>query len=45
MNVIRMVKLFGWESTMSEQLSQKRGEELKAIRKFRLLQLLGEIAK
>ncbi|KAI0076652.1 P-loop containing nucleoside triphosphate hydrolase protein [Panus rudis PR-1116 ss-1] len=39
MNVIRMVKLFGWEQKMSDRLAEKREEELKAVRKTRLLDL------
>ena len=45
MNGIRMVKLFGWEPKMREQLSDKRAEELRAIRKHKLLSLLNEVAK
>ncbi|KAJ3716918.1 hypothetical protein C8R42DRAFT_587922 [Lentinula raphanica] len=39
-NVLRMVKLFGWEEKMSDRISQKRVTELKASRKARLIQLL-----
>ncbi|KAE9400429.1 P-loop containing nucleoside triphosphate hydrolase protein [Gymnopus androsaceus JB14] len=39
-NVLRMVKLFGWEEKMSEKIAGKRIIELKASRKARLLELL-----
>lgn len=38
---MRMVKLFGWESKMSESIDRKRQEELKVIRKFRILSLIS----
>ncbi|PIL29356.1 ATP-binding cassette transporter [Ganoderma sinense ZZ0214-1] len=41
MNVIRMIKLFGWEPRIAKQLNQKREEELVAIRKNRLLSMLN----
>ncbi|KAF9257847.1 multidrug resistance-associated ABC transporter [Marasmius fiardii PR-910] len=41
--VIRMVKLFGWETKMGEAIAQKRAEELKWIRKLWLLQTLSRI--
>lgn len=37
MNVIRMIKLFGWEDRMATQLDEKREAELKAVRKTRIL--------
>ncbi|KAJ3867511.1 P-loop containing nucleoside triphosphate hydrolase protein [Lentinula novae-zelandiae] len=39
-NVLRMVKLFGWEEKMSGKIAQKRAVELKASRKARLIELL-----
>ncbi|KAF8958075.1 multidrug resistance-associated ABC transporter [Flammula alnicola] len=36
-NVIRMVKLFGWEHKMSERLQEKREEELRLIWKTKFL--------
>ncbi|KAJ4491368.1 P-loop containing nucleoside triphosphate hydrolase protein [Lentinula edodes] len=39
-NVLRMVKLFGWEEKMSEKIAEKRAVELKASRKARLIELL-----
>ena len=41
MSVIRMVKLFGWEPRVSEKLGQKRDDELKFIRKNRILVLIN----
>lgn len=42
MNVIRMIKLFGWEAKMSDQIAEKREDELRQIRKFEMLKLLNE---
>ncbi|KAH9886263.1 P-loop containing nucleoside triphosphate hydrolase protein [Cubamyces lactineus] len=39
MGVIRMIKLFGWEPRITEQLDKKREEELKALRKSKLLSM------
>ncbi|CAL1696210.1 unnamed protein product [Somion occarium] len=39
MNVIRMIKQFGWEDKMSALLDGRRQEELKFVRKLRLLEL------
>ena len=41
MNVIRMIKLFGWEPKIKEQIGQKRDEELVWIMKRQLLDLLN----
>ncbi|KAF7792455.1 hypothetical protein EIP86_003492 [Pleurotus ostreatoroseus] len=40
-SAMRMVKLFGWEAKMSERIDNKRQEELKIIRKFRILTLIS----
>ncbi|KAK7690650.1 hypothetical protein QCA50_005749 [Cerrena zonata] len=40
-SVIRMVKLFGWEQKMSEQIDQKRVEELKLVRELKFLRSLN----
>lgn len=45
MNMIRMVKLFGWETRTSDQLLKKRTDELKSVRKLKLLQLFNGVAK
>lgn len=39
-NVIRMVKLFGWETQLSNQLAEKREVELRYVWKIKLLELL-----
>ncbi|KAI0791665.1 P-loop containing nucleoside triphosphate hydrolase protein [Abortiporus biennis] len=41
LNVMRMVKLFGWEQRMSDQLDEKRQEELRYIQKLKFLELLN----
>ncbi|KAI0638608.1 multidrug resistance-associated ABC transporter [Trametes polyzona] len=41
MNVIRMIKLFGWEPKVSDQLAVKREDELKYIRKYKILELIN----
>ncbi|KAH8086617.1 hypothetical protein BXZ70DRAFT_1067776 [Cristinia sonorae] len=41
MNVIRMIKLFGWEPKVNEQIADKREEELTHIRMFMILDLLN----
>ncbi|GJE85927.1 multidrug resistance-associated ABC transporter [Phanerochaete sordida] len=39
MNVIRMIKLFGWEPKVNDQVADKREDELSYIRKFKMLEL------
>ncbi|KAI0325198.1 P-loop containing nucleoside triphosphate hydrolase protein [Cubamyces sp. BRFM 1775] len=39
LGVIRMIKLFGWEPRIAEQLDKKREEELKALRKSKLISM------
>lgn len=41
MNVIRMIKLFGWEPKVADQLAGKREEELKYIWKYKVLELIN----
>jgi len=41
MNVIRMIKLFGWERKMNNRLAEKRDDELRYQRKRQLLVLLS----
>ncbi|KAI0322566.1 hypothetical protein OF83DRAFT_1161116 [Amylostereum chailletii] len=43
MNVLRMVKLFGWESKIDEKVAKTRDEELKGVRQRRLLGVLNSI--
>ncbi|KAI0640447.1 P-loop containing nucleoside triphosphate hydrolase protein [Trametes meyenii] len=38
-SVVRMIKLFGWESRIAAQLDQRRREELIAVRKSKMLAL------
>jgi hypothetical protein len=45
MNVIRMIKLFGWETKMNNRLDEKRQEELKVQRKRQYLELTNNIVK
>ena len=45
MNVIRMIKLFGWEPRIAAQLSEKREKELVSIRKSRMLGLSNQLFK
>ena len=45
MNVIRMIKLFGWEPRIAGQLNAKREEELAAVRRNRMLGLSNKICK
>ncbi|KAK7038087.1 multidrug resistance-associated ABC transporter protein [Favolaschia claudopus] len=39
-NVLRMVKLFGWEKKMEERIGEKRTAELTLIRKGRLIHMV-----
>ncbi|KAH7073426.1 hypothetical protein BKA62DRAFT_734051, partial [Auriculariales sp. MPI-PUGE-AT-0066] len=41
MGLLRMIKLFGWESKINERLREKREDELVWIKKGRLLNLLN----
>lgn len=45
LNVIRMIKLFGWENKMNEKLSVKRNEELAMQKKRQLLELVTSMVK
>ncbi|KAH9911186.1 P-loop containing nucleoside triphosphate hydrolase protein [Fomitopsis serialis] len=38
-SVIRMIKLFGWESRVSQQIAEKRHDELEAVKKSRMWEL------
>ncbi|KAF7314597.1 ATP-binding cassette transporter [Mycena kentingensis (nom. inval.)] len=44
-NVLRMVKLFGWEPKMQERIKEKREDELTWIRKRRVLDLASSLVK
>lgn len=41
LNILRMIKLLGWERKMKEQIELKREEELVMIRKSKLMTLLS----
>ncbi|KAF9455005.1 hypothetical protein P691DRAFT_813919 [Macrolepiota fuliginosa MF-IS2] len=41
MNVLRMIKLFGWESNMDERIAEKREEELVWLWKRQILDLIN----
>ncbi|KAG9314718.1 hypothetical protein JVU11DRAFT_5527 [Chiua virens] len=43
MNVLRMIKLFGWERKINGKIQDQRAEELVLIRKRSLLQLLNNL--
>ncbi|KAJ7690181.1 hypothetical protein B0H17DRAFT_1331449 [Mycena rosella] len=44
-NVLRMVKLFGWEGKMQDRIADKRDAELKWIRKRRILDTASNLIK
>lgn len=39
MGVLRMIKLFGWEARVSEQIGEKRAAEIKLVWKREILDL------
>ncbi|KAI0782172.1 multidrug resistance-associated ABC transporter [Abortiporus biennis] len=43
MNVVRMIKLFGWEKKMGGVLAERRNEELKAISKMKMMEISSYI--
>lgn len=45
MNVIRMVKLFGWETKMNVRIAGKRNTEIEWIRKQQVLNLISHNLK
>lgn len=44
-NVIRMIKLFGWEPRVADRLKSRREDELMSIRKYKMLELLNNTIK
>ncbi|KAF8830087.1 hypothetical protein HHX47_DHR2000412 [Lentinula edodes] len=44
MNVLRMIKMFGWEQKMNDRISTKREDELSFIKRLRLLGMMTAIA-
>ena len=45
MNVLRMIKLFGWEMHVKDQIAEKREDELKLVWKRKMLGMLNMICK
>jgi hypothetical protein len=45
MQVLRMVKLFGWERKMEERVYEKRQEELVWIKKRQIIEVLNSVIK
>jgi hypothetical protein len=45
MNVVRMVKMFGWETKMGNQLREKRDDELKLILRRFYISLVNQNLK
>ena len=45
MNVIRMIKVFGWEKHINEKISAKREEELAYQRKRIVLEIISNVLK
>ena len=45
MNVIRMIKVFGWEKHIDDKISAKREEELAYQRKMIVLGIASSILK
>ncbi|KAH9932906.1 P-loop containing nucleoside triphosphate hydrolase protein [Fomitopsis serialis] len=45
LGVVRMIKLFGWEPRMAEQVAEKREEELGVIRSLRMREFLMNYMK
>ncbi|KAH9939277.1 uncharacterized protein BXZ73DRAFT_76000 [Epithele typhae] len=41
MNVIRMIKLFGWEPRVADRIGNKREDELSYIRRYKFLELIN----
>jgi hypothetical protein len=41
MNILRMVKLFGWEPKVAERLAERREHELRYIKKRQILNLIN----
>jgi len=45
MNMIRMIKLFGWENRLDSRIADKREEELKFLKKRRILDVCNNNLK
>ena len=45
LNVVRMIKLFGWEARVAERIKSRREAELAFLRKTKFLELTNNIIK
>ena len=45
MNIIRMIKVFGWEERIEEKITGKREEELAYQRKWIIFEIISNILK
>ena len=45
MSVLRMIKLFGWETRVRDTIAEKREEELNWVWKRKLLGVINDCAK
>lgn len=45
MNVLQMIKMFGWEKKMDERIAEKREQELHYIWKRQVLEFLNGVLK
>ncbi|KAH9913678.1 P-loop containing nucleoside triphosphate hydrolase protein [Epithele typhae] len=44
LGVVRMIKLFGWESRVAEQIAERRQEELVQLRKTRMVEMINNVS-
>ena len=45
MNIVRMIKVFGWEKRIEEKIAGKREEELAYQRKWIIFEIISNILK
>ena len=45
LGMVRMIKLFGWEPRVEEEVAKKREEELRFVREVRMRQFLMNYVK
>lgn len=45
MNVVRMIKVFGWEKRIDEKIAIKREQELAYQRKRVILEIISDVLK
>ncbi|KAI9059152.1 multidrug resistance-associated ABC transporter [Trametes sanguinea] len=43
LNVVRMIKLFGWEARVAKQIDERRAEELRFLAKMRWLEIVNNV--